>query len=185
MELYTKNMDVKKQQAAISFCLQLEKQPEETYKLLLQEYDGQCLSRPTVKIWYKLYSEGRTKVGAGLPGSTKRTVVTEAAAIQENCHLSTRRLESMLDTPKSTLMWLLIPNKELLISYFNFIFWQGYPLHTLAKSVSLVVKLTLRPRFALYRFVLNHWTHLLWKNSDTVRRSWVRCVVLLLSGQPL
>ncbi len=59
------------------------------------------------------------------------------------------------------------------------------PVTHLAKSISLVIKLTSRPRFALYRFVLKHWTHLHWNNSDTACRSWVRCVVSLLFGQPL
>ncbi len=72
------------------FCVRLKKQPVETYALLQLVYGAQCLSRPTVKIWHKLYSEGSMKVGVVPCGSTKRTVATEVnvntvvAAIQED-----------------------------------------------------------------------------------------------------
>ncbi len=85
----------KEQQAVISFCIQLKKQLAEMYALLQQAHGAQCLSRPMVKRWHKLYSEGRTKAGAVPRGLTKKkkTVATEVnvnsvtTAIQEDCHL--------------------------------------------------------------------------------------------------
>ncbi len=102
-------MDVKKeQQTVILFRIQLKKQSAKTYALLQQVYGAQCLSRPTVRRWHKMYSEGRTKVGEVPRGSTKCMVVTKvnistvAIAIQEDRHLSTQKLESILNIPKST-----------------------------------------------------------------------------------
>ncbi len=74
----------------ISFCVRLKKQPAEKYALLQQAYGVQCLSRPKVKRWHKLYSEGFTKVRAVAHGLTKRTVAAEvnvnavAVTVQEN-----------------------------------------------------------------------------------------------------
>ncbi len=106
--------------------------------LLQQAYNAQCLLRPTVKGWHRLYSEDSTKLGVVPRGLTKRTVATVvnvntvAATIQKDRHLSIRKLESMLNIPKSTIhlikMCPLIPNKKLLISYFlEFHFLTGVP----------------------------------------------------------
>jgi hypothetical protein len=89
------------------FCFKLEHSSAETIPLIKKAFGDDSMSEAEIKLWYKLFKDGRESVESdrrsGRP-STSRTpenVESFRAAINENRRLTVRKLEEDLGIPRT------------------------------------------------------------------------------------
>ena len=101
------------QRAAIRFCVRLNKSGAETVLMLKQAYKEECLCRSAILRWHNLFKAGRESFELIPHGGHPTTVRTEvnintvSAIIQEDSHLSTRKIASLLNISKSSVSLIL------------------------------------------------------------------------------
>ncbi len=113
-----KKMNLKtKPHFCIEFCVQLEKMPKETIMLPKKAFGDECLSNLSIKKWHKELKDGQKSVhdaprcGGPCTLATEINSNTVVSIIEDNRHLSTRTLASLLNMSKMSVNR--IPTPEL------------------------------------------------------------------------
>ncbi len=139
IELYTKNMGVKKEQQA-TISVWLKKQLAEMYSLLQQvrisppviSGSSQPWKYLSTNVFSRLIPNCCRRWTPSVKASLRRTFTRHSAANGRNAWMRVSKPAGGISKKSRLKMWPLIPNKELLISYFlEFHFLTGVPVFPL------------------------------------------------------